>query len=433
MTERLLIIEGKAAMLKRMISSAVVLAVCWTAMIPAGALWNPAEAGVEMTAEAIWLEDMDTGTVIWQKNADQLRSPASLTKMMTALLFAESNAMPEATFTIPEEMRPELDLIQEENGADIDLQIGETITLENLLYATLLPSANDAASALAWYLSGGDLDAFAEQMNARARELGCTKTSFNCAHGLHEEVGSGNWSTARDLALIAKAVAEDPMLSDIVSTTRHNLPMTEFHSAQRILWRDTRLAENEWLEMRNSNSMLHPENSCYRPYIRGIKTGYTTPAGRCLATTAVTDEGRYLLVYLGVEDGRDEEGIQVIYGEVAGLMDWVTESFYHADVAAGIQPVELPLEDSPGLETARLVPSGSVTALTDGSEEFIYRLPESVQAPLRDGEKAGSVQIFAGGEYIDTVDMVVEGEYPYSALLHYKNKLYRFLKSVFAG
>lgn len=417
--------------MKKVFSLLLALAVVLETAPGALALWDPAAAGVEMSAEAVWLENLDTGTILWQQNAEQVRSPASLTKMMTALLFAESGADLNETFTIPEEMQRELDLIQEENGVDVDLKVGERITLGNLLYATMLPSANDAASALGWYLSGGDLDAFAARMNERALQLGCTATSFNCAHGLHEEVGTGNWSTAHDLAVIAKACAANPLLTEVISTPRKNLPMTNIHTKPRIIWKDTVLEPGEWLEMRNSNAMLHPENACYRPYIRGIKTGYTTPAGRCLATTAITDTGNYLLVYLGVEDGKDENGEQIIYGEVARLLDWVTETFSVAELAEAVQPQTLPLLDCPDGTTAILRPEGSVVALRDGDPQVIYTLRESLQAPLRDGEKVGTAEITVNGEIVGTVDMVVDGDYRYSKLLHYKNKVETFFRALF--
>lgn len=417
--------------MKKMLSLLLVLAFSLGMAPGAAALWDPADAGVELTAEAMWLENLDTGTILWQQNADEVRSPASLTKMMTALLFAESGADLNEVFTIPEAMRPELDLIQEENGADVDLKVGERITLENLLYATMLPSANDAASALGWYLSGGDLDAFAARMNERAMELGCTATGFNCAHGLHEEVGSGNWSTAHDLALIAKACAANPLLANIISTPRRNLPMTNIHTKPRIIWKDTVLGAGEWLEMRNSNAMLHPENHCYRPYIRGVKTGYTTPAGRCLATTAITDTGSYLLVYLGVEDGRDENGEQIIYGEVADLLDWVTETFSVAELADYVQPTQLPLVDCPDSETAKIKPMGSVVSLRDGDPQVTYILRESLQAPVYSGDKVGTAEISVNGEVVGIVNMVVDGDYRYSKLLHLKNRIDAFFHGLF--
>ena len=152
--------------------------------------------------ESVYLFNLDTGKPILRQNSDQQRYIASLTKMMTALLFLESGKDMNAEITIPTSLTQEFKDIQNANGSTMNLRIGETVRRIDLLYGLLVASANDAASVIASDVSGGDLTAFVAQMNARAKELGCTDTTFTCVHGLYDY---GNVSTAEDLAKIAAA------------------------------------------------------------------------------------------------------------------------------------------------------------------------------------------------------------------------------------
>mgnify|MGYP002553303583 CR=1 FL=1 len=159
--------------------------------------------------ESVYLFNLDTGKPILRQNSDQQRYIASLTKMMTALLFLESGKDMNAEITIPTSLTQEFKDIQNANGSTMNLRIGETVRRIDLLYGLLVASANDAASVIASDVSGGDLTAFVAQMNARAKELGCMDTTFTCVHGLYDY---GNVSTAEDLQAV-RARAEETLAS----------------------------------------------------------------------------------------------------------------------------------------------------------------------------------------------------------------------------
>ena len=159
--------------------------------------------------ESVYLFNLDTGKPILRQNSDQQRYIASLTKMMTALLFLESGKDMNAEITIPTSLTQEFKDIQNANGSTVNLRIGETVRRIDLLYGLLVASANDAASVIASDVSGGDLTAFVAQMNARAKELGCTDTTFSCVHGLYDY---GNVSTAEDLQAV-RTRAEETLAS----------------------------------------------------------------------------------------------------------------------------------------------------------------------------------------------------------------------------
>ena len=250
--------------------------------------------------ESIYLFDADTGETLVEQNPDLPRCVASLTKMMTALLVLESGTDLNASITIPDSLTPELQSIRANRGHTIGLQAGETVRRIDMMYAMLLPSANDAASVLANDTSGS-LAAFAAQMNVRASQLGCTATHFTCPHGLYD---GGNYSTARDMAKIALACYANPTYRQIADTASYRLPATELHPARTIT---------------TTNKLLQPASGYYRSYAHGMKTGFTTQAGRCFVTFAQQDGHTYGLVILGSNS-------QNIFREAAELFDWAFTS-----------------------------------------------------------------------------------------------------------
>ena len=220
--------------------------------------------------------------------------------MMTALLVLESGTDLNASITIPASLTPELQSIRVNRGHTIGLQAGETVRRIDMMYAMLLPSANDAASVLAVDTSGS-LAAFAAQMNVRASQLGCTATHFTCPHGLYD---GGNYSTARDVAKIALACYANPTYRQIADTVSYKLPATNVHPARTVT---------------TTNKLLQPGSGYYRSYAHGMKTGFTTQAGRCFVTFAQQDGHTYGLVILGSNS-------QNIFREAAELFDWAFTS-----------------------------------------------------------------------------------------------------------
>ena len=301
----------------RILALALTVCLCLAFTPPAFAQWTPPEDAPE--AAAVYLENLDTGTVIYERNADEQRPIASLTKMMTCLLLAESGLDLDETFAVPEALSPEFARIRSENGAYIDLQPGEEVTLRDLAYCTMLPSTNDSASTIAWRVAGS-LDDFVAQMNQRAAQLGCTDTRYSCPHGLYDV---GNYSTAHDLARIAEACMNNDVLRTICTTQEWWLPLDNVH--QTVLTPDA--PAGKYLRIGTSIQLQNPDSPFYRPWAEGVKTGFTDAAGRCVVTTANTDTGRYLLVLLGEPNHKLENGSQQIYQDAAALLDWAVDAF----------------------------------------------------------------------------------------------------------
>lgn len=280
---------------RRLAAWVLTLALTVALALPGGAVYAmPIQTA--NAQESIYLINAVTGEVLLDQNSDQQRCVASLTKMMTALLLLESGKNLDETITVPADLTEEFQNIRSQNGSTLLLTAGEQLRRIDLLYALLVCSANDAASVIAWDVAGS-IPAFVQQMNARAAQLGCTGTRFSCPHGLYDD---GNVSTAQDMGKIAIACAQYELYRQIADTLQYEIPATNLHAARSI---------------RSTNKMLDPENSCYRAYIHGMKTGFTTKAGRCYVTAAQQGDSIYGLVILG-SDRKN------IYNEAAAILDW---------------------------------------------------------------------------------------------------------------
>ena len=340
--------------------------------------------------ESVYLFNADIDKPILEQNADQQRYIASLTKMMTALLFLESGKDMNAEITIPASLTQEFKDIQNANGSTINLRIGETVRRIDLLYGLLVASANDAASVIASDVSGGNLPAFVSMMNQKAQELGCTGTSFTCVHGLYDY---GNVSSAHDLALIAKACAENETYMQVANTLSYTLPATNLHQNERTIT--------------STNLMLNPEYPYYRDYIRGMKTGFTTLAGRCYVTFAQKDGHTYGLVVLGSD-------LDNIYREASEILDWAFASFSDRELVDTETPLTTaPLKKCRSYEEVELYAAAPVSGYghADDKVTFTYDLQENISASVKDGAVLGTATVYLDGYEVGTVDLVTHQEY----------------------
>ena len=314
--------------------------------------------------ESVYLFNADIDKPILEQNADQQRYIASLTQ--------------------------EFKDIQNANGSTINLRIGETVRRIDLLYGLLVASANDAASVIASDVSDGDLTAFVARMNQRAKELGCTSTSFTCVHGLYDY---GNVSSAHDLALIAKACAENETYMQVANTLSYTLPATNLHQNERTIT--------------STNLMLNPEYPYYRDYIRGMKTGFTTLAGRCYVTFAQKDGHTYGLVVLGSD-------LDNIYREASEILDWAFASFSDRELVDTETPLTTaPLKKCRSYEEVELYAAAPVSGYghADDKVTFTYDLQENISATVKDGAVLGTATVYLDGYEVGTVDLVTHQEY----------------------
>mgnify|MGYP002678790928 FL=1 len=373
---------------RRGLALVLTLAVAVSAALPGLAAY-PMPIQTASETEAVYLFNADTGKTILNQNADQQQYVASLTKLMTALLLLESGKDLNGEVTVPTALTQEFKDIQNANGTTMGLRIGETVRRIDLLYALLVSSANDAASVIAYDVGGSVLD-FVKQMNTRAEELGCTGTNFTCAHGLFDY---GNVSTAQDIAKIAAECYKNPTFVQVSSTAAYTLPATNLHQNER--------------SIASSNPMTDSGSEYYRSYVKCIKGGFTTLAGRCTVAFAEKDGHTYGLVILHSDTNS-------IYTECGQLFDWAFESFADrplVDPQTVITTVDLTkCRTEPAVELYAAAPvSGYGHA--DDIITYSFDLPESVAATVKSGSVVGTATVYLDGYEVGTVDLVTHKEY----------------------
>ena len=316
--------------LKSILSFCLTLTLCLVAIpaVPCRTAGSP-----DCSASSAILCHPASGTVLYEKNADERRPIASTTKIMTALTVLRAGTDLDRAVTVP------ASAVGIE-GSSLWLKAGETLTLRDLLYGLLLASANDAAAALA-VLSAGSVPAFADRMNAVAKELGLGDSHFVNPHGLDNPE---HYSTARDLSKIAAAALEDETFREIVSTKRYTIPSPD--GGRRFLC--------------NHNKLLS-----FFPDCVGVKTGFTKKSGRCLVSAAERDGD--LLICVTLNDPND-------WRDHSALLDY---GFSLMESRPILAPGELTLE-LPVVNGER--PSVTV----ENVEEITLRLPKNAATPERE-------------------------------------------------
>ena len=321
----------------------------------------------ELPAPSAVLMEASTGKVLFEKNAHEQRPCASITKVMTLLLVME--ALDEGRIHL-EDMVSASEHASSMGGSDIWLEPGETMSVDDLLKATVIVSANDAAVALAEYVSGSE-EAFVQRMNERAAELGMTNTVFKNCNGLDED---GHVTTAYDIALMSRALIQHEKIFDYTQ-----------------VWMD---------ELRGGKTQLVKTNKLLKSYsgITGLKTGTTGKAGSCMAATAERDGMSLVAVVLGCASTEDR------FSSAASLLDagfsgWaLTAPSLSSDALAPIA-VEKGMQSTAAVEadplTGVVVPKGR-----EGEVVCEIKMEEILTAPVEQGQAVGEVTCVLDGEVL---------------------------------
>jgi D-alanyl-D-alanine carboxypeptidase (penicillin-binding protein 5/6) len=328
-----------------------------------------------ITGNAGILMDAKTGKVLYEKNAHLRMEPASTTKIMTAILALEKGDLSDVVVTGKE---PTL-----VDGTRIYLEEGEKLTLEQMLYAMLLNSANDAAVAIAEHI-GGNVPSFVKMMNEKAREIGARDTTFVNPHGLTDE---GHLTTAYDLALMARyALVNFPEFRKIVATKTLNIPW------QGKEW-DRRLV--------NLNKLLWNYDGA-----DGVKTGYTSSAGQTLVASA-TRNGWQLIAVVLKSRGRN------IWSDAESLLNYGFDNFQKEDVITKgtvIAREKVKFGGQVELETS----TDFTAVLPKGGSPITQKmvLKPRLTAPVKKGDVLGELEFYSGNEKVGSVELVAKNDIP---------------------
>jgi len=328
-----------------------------------------------ISADSAVLIDWNTGRVLYAKDARRPRPMASTTKIMTGLLVLEKgNPADVVTVSRRAASTP---------GSSMYLRTGERVTLERLLYGILMRSGNDASVAAAEHIAGSEA-AFVAMMNARARALGAYDTQFRNPHGL---TAPGHYSTAYDLALIARAALANPTFAEIVATREKLFTTPE---------------EERQVTLRNTNRLLWSFEGA-----DGVKTGTTSAAGKCLVASATRQDERLIAVVLNSSDR---------YGDAARLLEYGFRHYHLVRLTEAGQVVRT-LRVTGGMDPrTAVIAAGNYAAVLNDNElprsRVEWDLPDTLRAPVEAGQQVGEIRIYVNGELQDTFPLLARDDNP---------------------
>ena len=341
-----------------------------------------------ITAEAAILIDMKTGVVLYEKNADKVMEPASITKVLTGLLSIE-NLNLEDTVTIEENLNVP--------GNGMNLSAGEVLTIRDLLYGMLVHSSNDAAVVLSEQLAPTRAE-FNQMAEARAERIGATHTVVTTPSGLNDV--KGNVTTARDLALICTEAMKNSVFREAVATVKTTIP-ANLVSAERV-YANTNLLLYDTKTKLIVNGV---ERTPKYDGIIGVKTGETSTAGSCVVAAAKRDGTELLAVILNAPDKESR------FADSIALLDFGYNNYYtYEAISDGEEVDRVLIPGSSKLRVSTLVPGGYfITMPKEASASLVtqkIQLNSHLSAPLDKGTEVGTVSFFLAGEKIGEAAIV---------------------------
>ncbi len=375
------------------------LMLCICLLIPVTAEAQPLEAGqpMSLTSPSVILAETATGTVIFEKNADDTREVASITKLMTALLVLE--ALERGDVQLNDQVQISRNAAAMK-GSQALLDADEVYSLEDLLRTTIMASANDSAVALSEYICGSE-EAFVARMNTRAQELGMTNTMYVNCTGYPQD---GQHTTARDVCTLCCEVAKHPLYTVYSSVWIDKLT----HPGGRVT------------DLTNTNRLVRFYQGC-----DGFKTGSTDAAKYCLAATAEKNGMRLVAIVLGTPVS------QTRFDEARAMLDYGFANYQRIPIAnAGdLLGVRLSVRGGAADEVDLALGSGLSMLLKNGQQSGLRMeldIPDAVDAPILQGDVLGRVNVLLEGQVVARLNCVAAADVPRPGFIE---GLYRILNN----
>ena len=375
----------------------------------------------KLSASTVYLLNLDTDTVVVDINSDKKVFPASTTKIMTYIVTVEQIEDIKGTkVMIKQEV---LDKLIGTGSSVSGLQtfVDKEVTVYDLLAALMIKSGNDAAMVLADHIGGGSIQKFVDLMNAKANELGCVNTHFMNPHGLHDE---DHYTTAQDLALISRYAMTLPEFNEIVNTTTAYLSIDKDKEYPLI-------TTNYLIDETRGGDL-------YYPYAKGIKTGTTDEAGYCLVSTASHNGYTYMAVVLGApcvdKNGKEIETNGAMQDTIT-LYNWAFDNLELKTVINEQTPVcEIPIELAWNQDKLLLIPQGSFSSILpkdveSSSIDIVTSIPESITAPVTEGDVIGTATISYANQELTTVNLIASETIELSKMMYFMDYAKKILKS----
>lgn len=337
-----------------------------------------ASAEPNLVSEAAILIDSNTNKILYSKNADQKMYPASTTKILTAILTLE-NCNLDDEVTVSDTAILDIP----EGYSSANLQFGEILTVEQLLQLLLVHSANDAANVLAEHV-GGSIESFVSMMNTKVHDLGLENTHFTNAYGLHDE---NHYTTAYDLAIIMKYCVQNNDFRRIAGSASVAIPATNKSGVRKY---------------DSTNDLIIPNSKNYYQYLTAGKTGFTTPAGECLVTSAYKNDIELICVILGGSQTVNNSSLR--FSETKELYEYGYNNYSLKPIVLEGNPIYNVTIDNATKETENLdlIAENDINAIVsndvslDNLEPSIT-LYQNLTAPITEGTIIGSAEYDVDG------------------------------------
>lgn len=369
-----------------------------------------------LNSESVYVVNENTGLPIIEKNIHQKRSPASLTKIMTFIVAYENvQNIADTKVKVGQEV---LDLVDPDSSG-VHLKAGEEISVLDLMHCILICSSGHAANVLADYVGNGDIHSFVDKMNAKAEEIGCENTHFANPDGIYSD---NQYSTAFDMYKITQYARNIPTFNTITSMCEYRCFGDE---------RDPIITTNYTMDVKRGGGY-------YCPYVRGIKTGYTKEAGRCLISRGESCGVTYISVVMGgpVEDESGKPiNSNLAMIDTKKIYNWIYrnlsfEKLYPKDFPV----VEIALKYVWGVDKLLLRPEKDFFAIipADFKKEDIViktQAPEFVEATVKEGDVLGNAEVFYKGEWLGSFKLVSPKTYKRNLFVQFVD----FLKKLFSN
>lgn len=358
--------------------------------------------GKEIESETVLLINMDTGIPVLEKNVDDVCYPAALTMIMTYIVAYENiEDVYNTRIQIRQEVLDPL-LGTGSSMSGLDHKVGEKLTVIDLLNCLMVASGNDAALVLADYVGGGDTQQFVDMMNQKAKELGCENTHFMNPNGFHDE---NHYTTVYDLYKITSYALTLPLFSEITDTSTYYCESDDYP-----------------LVTTNYVIDLNRGGEYYYTFAKGIKTGATEQAGRCLITSAIADGYAYMCICMGAPyENSDHNGAMT---DAKQLLRWSLLDLELARMLTTDTPVcEVNVNFTASDERILLYPAQTVNTILPKEHKaedvrVVPDVPESVDAPITKGDVVGKATVYYKDEAVQTVELVASDDVDRSAFAY---------------
>ena len=346
-----------------------------------------AEDNLYIQGESAILMDYDTKMILYEKNMDKKLYPASTTKIMTAILAIENGNL-EDVVTVDQEC------VSLTEGSHIALEPGEKLTMEQMLYALLVQSANDSAFAIAKHVSGS-IEGFVQLMNSKAKEIGALNTNFVNPNGLHDDE---HVTTAHDLALIGQYAMENEVFRKFVNTVTYTIPPTNKKTEARYLKNTNKLLfSNEIVNVNGNNVQIKYDGA------EGVKTGTTSHALNCLVSFAQKDGQRLIAVVLKANGAN-------VYGDTHTLFNYGFNTYSNEIISYRNEFIDnIEIKDGvQGFVAGVLAKDLTFPIKADNSSKIERKiiLRENLKAPISKGDILGVTEFYLDGEVIGKTNLI---------------------------